>query len=1453
MFGLRITACADAAWRRAAATRNPPSVDVQQSALASCNDSNDCSIPGGSGVCVGVQCNNHECEYITDPALCAMGCTVAATDCQVFGDCNFVPCNPADATHPSPWCDFDDYTTSAGCQCKVAGDCTPNSCQQNAELPGRNVHLHRQAAHRRALLQRHRRLRRHRDLHEQHLRLQRRPQVLRRRLDRRRPLRADGRLLPRRPTARPAIAARRVPARRAGACGYQSNGNPGCCNDATADCGGTATCTDNTCSCGVGREVLPRPLARQRQLHPHCGLLRRQRLRRARQRDRDVHQQRLRLHLQRRLPRLQRHLRRTTPASPAAARCCTACPAGNACQSAGVHRRRLRLRRRRRVALLQRSRRLRAGQRAARQRPRAPTTSASSAPPAPPAAATSPTTAPPPADPCLQRGLRRQPVRHRSLLAAATTAARPAPPTWPSPSDRRPPRSVGLAVALGRRRLRLRRHARRLPGALVAGRAPARRHRAAPPRRMRRPRRRRLAAIVVLRTPPARARSRARPRSTPRASTPRSPRRATRRRRRLRRAAPRLLRRACGSATATIRWSLRRGNAPGRRGDRAPARHGRSSAASPSLNRLEIGVDLPFVPYQLNDASDRGAPEPRRRPASAISRARSRASSGRRIGVGQRFGLSGVDRRLVPDRRLRQLHGRRAASSALPPRRRVAVAPRAGGAQRRLRRARRARLRRSARRLAVRNTASAWPTPLPRGFAIVGEVRGLVGVEFPKGAFAHLRRRRRPSSPPACAGARASASRSTPPSASACRAATACPIARAPSSASSTRRRRGTTPRRRRRRSSMPPPVRPPVAPPPPPPDADEDGVPDDVDQCPAQPRHQGVPRLPAARSRPRRRPRRRRSLPRSRRPAGEPGLPRLRLRRRRLRRSPRQVPVRSRDLERRRRRRRLPRSAGGAGRARRRPHRHLRAGAVRARRQRRRQALVQAARRRRAHPEPAHRDLEAARRGPHGQQDAAARGARAVARARGGGAPLAHRQRPRRRRRASSAEGFGADRPIADNRDFIGRAKNRRIEFVDHAEARHGALAHVAARSVACRRARRRCARASSRACRGASPSTAADGVPLHLGDTYLEPPPMGAREALAASAADWRYGAPAGEAPLLAALDGQAARAERPRLGDRAAHLQVTVGATGALAAAARAVVDPGDEVICPTPHWPLIRGIVTNAGGLVVEVPLSQALYADARADAAAILEPHVTPRTAALYVTTPNNPDGKQLGRAPPRAARRAGAPPRSVGPRRRGLRGSRLGRAAPVDRLAAGHGRAHADRLLAVQELRHRRAIASATSSARRRRCTRCARSRTTPSTTCRRCCNARRWRSSPRRRRAPGSTETQRALPRQARDEASRSIARAALRPRRRDLPVRRSVALGRRQARSGRSSSACSMPACRSPPASSSAATSPVTRASASPPCRLSGCGLGSLAWRDVLSADLKFPLAASGHPVKL
>jgi aspartate/methionine/tyrosine aminotransferase len=165
-------------------------------------------------------------------------------------------------------------------------------------------------------------------------------------------------------------------------------------------------------------------------------------------------------------------------------------------------------------------------------------------------------------------------------------------------------------------------------------------------------------------------------------------------------------------------------------------------------------------------------------------------------------------------------------------------------------------------------------------------------------------------------------------------------------------------------------------------------------------------------------------------------------------------------------------------------------------------------------------------------------------------------------------------------------------------------------------------------------------DAVPLHLGDTWLPPPPGASVDARGLS----RYGVPAGEPALLERL----AHKLRTRNGlgfVEPHHLQVTVGATGALAAAARAVLDPGDEMIVPTPHWPLIRGIVTNAGGVPVEVPLSQKLYAsasksDASAsnsdavaqNAAALIEPAISPRTSALYLTSPNNPDGKVLSRA-----------------------------------------------------------------------------------------------------------------------------------------------------------------------------------------------------------------------------
>jgi len=149
-------------------------------------------------------------------------------------------------------------------------------------------------------------------------------------------------------------------------------------------------------------------------------------------------------------------------------------------------------------------------------------------------------------------------------------------------------------------------------------------------------------------------------------------------------------------------------------------------------------------------------------------------------------------------------------------------------------------------------------------------------------------------------------------------------------------------------------------------------------------------------------------------------------------------------------------------------------------------------------------------------------------------------------------------------------------------------------------------------------------DPVPLHLGDTYLAPP----EGALVLEAQrSLRYGPPPGEPGLVERL-----LAKCRGLAGSAAELQITCGATHALASAARALLDPGDEVLTPTPHWPLIRGILTNAGARPVEVELSQRLYAEPDLDPAALLAPHVGPRTAALYLTPPNNPDRKLLSRA-----------------------------------------------------------------------------------------------------------------------------------------------------------------------------------------------------------------------------
>ncbi|MCA9635301.1 MAG: pyridoxal phosphate-dependent aminotransferase [Myxococcales bacterium] len=153
----------------------------------------------------------------------------------------------------------------------------------------------------------------------------------------------------------------------------------------------------------------------------------------------------------------------------------------------------------------------------------------------------------------------------------------------------------------------------------------------------------------------------------------------------------------------------------------------------------------------------------------------------------------------------------------------------------------------------------------------------------------------------------------------------------------------------------------------------------------------------------------------------------------------------------------------------------------------------------------------------------------------------------------------------------------------------------------------------------------------PLHIGDTWMEPPAGCRMEDLhvAEYPGMHRYAPVAGLPTLLEAI---AARVSA-RSGQATAvdELLITSGATGALAAAVTAIAGPGDEVLILAPYWPLIEGIVHQRLAIPVPVPAFAGEVADAEALIAA-LEARLSPRSVAVYLNTPNNPTGRVLPRA-----------------------------------------------------------------------------------------------------------------------------------------------------------------------------------------------------------------------------
>ncbi len=90
----------------------------------------------------------------------------------------------------------------------------------------------------------------------------------------------------------------------------------------------------------------------------------------------------------------------------------------------------------------------------------------------------------------------------------------------------------------------------------------------------------------------------------------------------------------------------------------------------------------------------------------------------------------------------------------------------------------------------------------------------------------------------------------------------------------------------------------------------------------------------------------------------------------------------------------------------------------------------------------------------------------------------------------------------------------------------------------------------------------------------------------------------------------------------------LLITVGVSEALDLATRAVLDPGDEVIMPDPHYVSYDACVILAGGTPIMVPTSEENNFEL---SAADIEARVTSKTKAILIGYPSNPTGAVMSK------------------------------------------------------------------------------------------------------------------------------------------------------------------------------------------------------------------------------
>jgi aspartate aminotransferase len=88
------------------------------------------------------------------------------------------------------------------------------------------------------------------------------------------------------------------------------------------------------------------------------------------------------------------------------------------------------------------------------------------------------------------------------------------------------------------------------------------------------------------------------------------------------------------------------------------------------------------------------------------------------------------------------------------------------------------------------------------------------------------------------------------------------------------------------------------------------------------------------------------------------------------------------------------------------------------------------------------------------------------------------------------------------------------------------------------------------------------------------------------------------------------------------------ISVGGKHVIFNLTQALVNPGDEVIIPVPYWVTYRDVVNYAGGKCVFVETDEQ---NGFTLTAAMIEPHLSPRTKMILINSPSNPSGAVLDR------------------------------------------------------------------------------------------------------------------------------------------------------------------------------------------------------------------------------